>query len=137
MRVFAKSTLVATGLGVALACSTPTEGCGCSPSYTTLAITGTFQDALGAPLANTDFVIEATPNPNPTGGYLILANARTDTAGGFVRQLVSGYPPPTFTFYARLIRSAPQDTVRVLMGPATFSHLGTPEDTLRVALRMP
>ncbi|MEO7363213.1 MAG: carboxypeptidase-like regulatory domain-containing protein [Gemmatimonadaceae bacterium] len=134
MRFITKSAVVAAVVGVAWACTSPTEMCGCPPSRTSLAIVGTLRDALGAPVANKSFAFEATADALPTFKFH-AADVRTDATGAFAVRAYSALSPGAYSLVARIIIAAQNDTVRLPAGSAFFKDERQAPDSLRVALR--
>lgn len=123
------------GTGISIACSTPTEGCGCSPSRSATEVVGTLKDALGSPLTNHLIVFEVKPEAYPNLPSPAVTIARTDSTGAFAKR-VYGISLGRHNIIARVVRAS-QDTVNIPVGSATFTYEGSGSDTLRVALRLP
>ncbi len=135
LQLVQKTAFLAATLAIAWACSSPTELCGCPPARTTLEIIGTLQDALGAPIADQSLAIESTSEVYHS--FATTAGVRTDATGAFSARLYSMESPAVHSVVARIIRTAPNDTILIPVGSASFKPEGQAPDTMRVTLRLP
>ena len=85
MPVFPSKTLRALLLGgaIAVACSMPTDSCGCSPAPLTAVLYGQVLDGAGAPFAGA-LVRARAGAPGCTAGFRDLGSA-SSTSGGLFR----------------------------------------------------
>ena len=135
MRQITKLAACGTAIGLAWACTTPTEMCACPPLRASVAVVGTLRDAQGTPVANKSFAFEATSDAIPAFTF-IAAGASTDATGAFAVRAYSALSG-THTVVARIIGPAQSDTVRISVGSAVFKSERETPDTLRAALRLP
>ena len=123
---------------IALACSTPTDVCGCPPARSAVVVAGTVADAAGAPVAGARILLDAVPltlSSEPPIAYSIVPV--TDAAGAFAGRAYSLWADDEQALRAAVVRPGTADTVRLRLGAATLRPEHGRLDTVRVALRLP
>ena len=137
LRPSTTTTAPAAATGLVWACTMPAKACGCPPARSSVAIVGTLRDALDAPLDNRVFAFEATQEAHPTVQFAEPTDVRTDATGAFSARVYSLFSPGVHSVVARITRTPENDTMRILVGSASFKYERQTPDTIRVALRIP
>lgn len=130
--------VAAMAVAVVIACSTPTEVCGCSPPIPAVIVEGTVTNASGAAVAGArvlfDGVAPEMASDPPLSDWLTTV---TDAEGEFSGRAYSrGGQSGQLVLRAGVIKAGSTDTLRFRLGLANF-HSGTPFDTIRVAIAIP
>jgi hypothetical protein len=131
---------VLVALAVAgVACSIPTDACGCSPARTSVYVIGTLVDAAGTSVVGARLAFDGVATTGPGSDFALYvgtgSDAQTDGSGAFRGMAYSTFAPGALQLRVGVIRPATADTFRLSAGTATF-RLDRP-DTVRVALRLP
>ena len=132
-----RTLAAAVAAAVLLACTLPTDACGCTPARSWVFVIGTV-DAAGAPVSGARVYLDgaspatAAAMPVYVGPY---PDATTDAAGAFRAPAYSMGAPGTLALRAAVVRPGAADTVRLAAGTALF-RLERP-DTARVTLHLP
>jgi hypothetical protein len=141
MRPRMARVLVGGVLALFACTTTPTSLCGCPPSRSTVLVGGTVLDAGGAPVSGARLYLDGAPRSG-TGQsapqYLDSApSATTDATGSFRALVYSPYSPGILELRAAVMRPGVADTVRLVVGLASFHDERTQPDSIYATLRLP
>jgi len=132
---------LAFGVMAILACSAPTEVCGCSPARSVVLVRGTLLDTSGQPVAGArlhfDAVRRPTTRPDPEQFIGPRADATTDSVGAFRATVYSYFMPTGLELRAAVVRPGVLETVRLHVGPVPFRNDRVRPDSIRITLRLP
>jgi hypothetical protein len=127
-------------LGATLACSIPTDVCGCTPARSIVFVRGTLTDAGGTPVAGARLYFDGVPAGQSTSYRVDVrgpGDAQTDATGAFHGLVYSSYSPGPRRLRAAVVRPALSDTVSLSAGTAGFRNERERPDTVLVILRLP
>jgi hypothetical protein len=127
-------------VGATLACSIPTELCGCPAARSTVFVRGTVTDAGGVEIAGARVYLDGVPASQASANPIYVSgpgDAQTDAADTFRGLAYSVYAPGSLALRAAVVRPGLPDTVRLAAGAANFRHERDRPDTVSVDLRLP
>ncbi|MBA3889104.1 MAG: carboxypeptidase regulatory-like domain-containing protein [Gemmatimonadaceae bacterium] len=133
------SRFALVGVGATLACSIPTDLCGCPPARSAVYVRGTLTDANGLAIAGARVYLDGVPT-GTTADLLALNGfgaSQTDADGAFRGLAYSMFSPGPLALRAAVVRPGLPDTVRLAAGLATFRYERDRPDTVSVDLRLP
>ena len=124
---------------MAVACTGPTEVCGCSPQPEILVVTGHVTDAADAPVAGARVAIDAVPATfSSEPPFPFERPATTGADGSFAIEVFDYYGAPELALRAGVVRAGTTDTVRVrLVTMVAADAGGSMPDTVNVTLKLP
>ena len=133
-----RTPLGALAIAIVVACSSPTDACGCSPIPPGVIVVGTVTDASGAPVVGAQLLLDGIPDTTTVEPPLADdGRTFTDETGEFTERVLSrNYLAGELILRAGVIEAGTTDTVRLRLGRARFRS-GSPLDTLRVAISIP
>ena len=125
-------------VAVVIACSSPTDLCGCSLPLPTVMVEGTVTDASGAAVVGARLLFDGVPqemsfDPPLQSGMLIFTDAEGEFSG---RAQTNGIHSGELALRAGVIEAGTTDTLRFRLGLVRFRDR-TPFDTIRVAITIP
>lgn len=127
-------------VGATLACSIPTDLCGCPPARSAVFVRGTLTDADGAAIAGARVYLDGVPESQASASPIYVSgagDAQTDAAGAFRGLAYSIYAPGPLSLRAAVVRPGLPDTVSLAAGVANFRYERDRPDTVSVSLRLP
>ena len=130
--------LAALTIAVVVACSNPTDVCGCTPLPPGVVVVGTVTHASGAAVVGARLLFDAVPETMSFDPPLIDHDFTfTDDEGEFAdRVLNREYVESDLILRAAVVEAGTADTIRLRLGPARF-RAGGRIDTVRVAISIP
>lgn len=123
-----------------LACSIPTDVCGCPPARSTVFVRGTLTDAAGRAVAAARLYFDGVPVSQPAAYTVYVGgqgDAQTDAGGAFRGLAYSAHSPGSLALRVGVVRPGLPDTVRLAAGEANFRSERDRPDTVSVNLRLP
>lgn len=130
--------LAALTIAVVIACSSPTDVCGCTPLPPGVVVVGTVTDASGAAVVGARLLFDGVPETMSFDPPLIDDDFTvTNDEGEFADRVLNWkYAESDLVLRAAVIEAGTTDTIRLRLGPARFRAGGT-LDTVRVAISIP
>ena len=130
--------LSAMAIAVVIACSSPTDVCGCTPMPPSVVVVGTVTDASGAAVVGARLLFDGVPEAMAVDPPLIDFDfAVTDQEGEFADRVLNWeYAMTELVLRAAVVEAGTTDTIRLRLGPARF-RTGARIDTIRVAISIP
>src|SRR5688572_14609906 len=138
VRLRPRTSLGALAIAIAIACSSPTDVCGCTPLPPGVIVVGTVTEPSGAPVVGARLLFDGVPETMSFDPPLDDDDITvTDARGEFSKRVLNwDYPTNELVLRAGVIRAGTTDTVRLRLGVATF-RTGSRIDTVRVAMSIP
>jgi len=132
------SPVAAMVVAVIIACSNPTDVCGCTPLPPGVMVVGTLTDASGAGIARAQVLLDGIPPAVPFDSPLDDDGPTLTDASGEFRERVLNWNGQLgeLVLRAGVIEAGTTDTLRFRLGMARF-RTGSPLDTIRVAIAIP
>ena len=131
--------LLAAVTAIAIACTGPTDACGCSILPPAAVVTGRVIDAADAPVAGARVALDGVPvTMSAEPSFIFFGDpAVTGADGRFVTRAHARFDDGELALRAAVVRAGSTDTVRVRVGTtARFGGAGAP-DTVDVTVRLP
>lgn len=130
--------VAALTIAVVIACSNPTDVCGCTPLPPGVVVVGTVTDGSGAAVVGARLLFDGVPATMSFDPPLVDHDfAVTDGEGAFAdRVLNREYAMSELILRAGVVEAGSPDTIRLRLGPARF-RTGGRHDTVRVAISIP
>lgn len=125
-------------IAVVIACSSPTDVCGCTPLPPSVVVVGTVTDANGAAVVGARLLFDAVPDTMSFDPPLVDDNFTvTDEDGEFADHVLNWqHAPGDLVLRAGVVEAGTTDTIRLRLGLARF-RTGSRLDTVRVAISIP
>lgn len=122
-----------------VACSTPTELCGCSIARAAVVVKGTLHTEAGEPVPGVQVNFDGVPATMSADPPMALDHpATTDAQGAFTTLAFSVFGSAEQTIRAVVIGAPHADTLRLRTGAmGAFREGSATLDTVRLALRIP
>ena len=133
-----RTPLCALAIAIVIACSSPTDVCGCTPLPPGVVVVGTVTAPSGAPVVGARLLFDGVPeamsfDPPLEDDEITI----TDERGEFSKRVLNwDYATNDLVLRAGVIRAGTSDTVRLRLGVARF-RTGSRLDTVRVAISVP
>jgi hypothetical protein len=125
---------------VVVACSMPTDACGCTPARSAAIVRGVLLDRDGQPLPNARLGLDGIPRGNARLDSLpvsAFAVARTNADGSFRVVVYSGFSPDTLLLRIALMPDTVTTAPAIFRTLLRFRREGEQSDSIVSTVRVP